>query len=100
MQDGMSAHLAVFLKDGMTVASSVHEDERGSLRMESGYSGAYLVLHGSANEFRQVAEALHRLADDVERGAKRQRALDNAPRRRTTFVAEPVTRKEEMEIAA
>ncbi|MBO3735517.1 hypothetical protein [Glycomyces niveus] len=99
MQDGMSAHLAVFLTDGMTVESSVWENQRGSLRMEAGYSGAYLVLHGSAVEFRQVAEALHRLADDVERGAKRQRALDNAPRRRTKFVADPAV-KEEMKVAA
>jgi len=100
MQDGMSAHLSVFLQDGMTFESSAWENQRGSLRLEAGYSGAYLVLHGSAVEFRQVAEALHRLADDVERGVKRQRALDNAPRRRTKFTAEPVSGKEEMKIAA
>lgn len=101
MQDGMSAHLAVFLTAGMTLESSVWEDnQRGALSIEAGFAGARLNVHGSAEEFRQVAEALHRLADDVERGAKRQRALDNAPRRRTKFVADPVTKKEEMEVAA
>jgi hypothetical protein len=101
MQDGMSAHLAVFLTAGMTLESSVWEDkQRGALSIEAGFAGARLNVHGTANEFRQVAEALHRLADDVERGAKRQRALDNAPRRRTKFTAEPVSGKEEMEIAA
>jgi hypothetical protein len=99
MQDGMSAHLVAFLKDGMDFESYVYEDERGAMRIAAGYGGAALSLHGTPSEFRRVAEALHRLADDVERGAKRQRALDNAPRRRTKFVADPAV-KEEMEIAA
>ncbi|MDN3240534.1 hypothetical protein [Glycomyces tritici] len=99
MQDGMSGDFSMFLKDGMTFASYVYENQRGALRTERGIGGAGLVLHGSAVEFRQVAEALLRLADDVERGAKRQRALDNAPRRRTKFVTEPAT-KEEMKTAA
>jgi hypothetical protein len=99
MQDGLNAHLAVFLQDGMALEPSVHENQRGVLRIERGYCGVGLNLHGTAEEFRQIAEALHRLADDVERGVKRQRALDNAPRRRTKFVADPVM-KEEMEIAA
>lgn len=100
MQDGMSADVSVFLKDGMTFTSYAYENQRGALRTERGFGGAGLVLHGTAVEFRQVAEALHRLADDVERGAKRQRALDNAPRRRTKFTAEPVSGKEEMKTAA
>ncbi|SDL04620.1 hypothetical protein SAMN05216298_2449 [Glycomyces sambucus] len=98
MQDGMSGDFSMFLKDGMTFASYVYGNERGALRIERGIGGAGLVLHGSPVEFRQVAEALHRLADEVERGVRRQRALDNAPRRRTTFVAEPAM-KEEMEVA-
>lgn len=99
MKDGLSAHLAVFLQDGMALEPSVHENHRGVLRIAAGYGGAGLNLHGTPSEFRQVAEALLRLSDDVERGAKRQRALDNAPRRRTKFVAEPVA-KEEMKTAA
>lgn len=99
MQDGMHALLAVFLEGGMTLESSVWTNQRGALRVSAGYGGAGLTLHGSAEEFRQVAEALHRLADDVERGVKRQRALDNAPRRRTKFVADPAV-KEEMKTAA
>lgn len=100
MHEGLSAHLAVFLQDGMALEPFVHENHRGCLTIDRDHAGARVNLHGTANEFRQLAEALHRLADDVERGVKRQRALDNAPRRRTKFTAEPVSGKEEMEIAA
>jgi hypothetical protein len=100
MQDGMSAHIAVFLTEGVECDSSSWENGRGCLRIEAGHMGALLSVHGTAAEFRRVAEALHRLADDVERGVKRQRALDNAPRRRFKFVADEVTTQKEMKTAA
>lgn len=100
MHDGMDVDATVYLQDGMTFLSYVYEDQRGALRIKAGYACAGLSLHGTVEEFRQVAEALHRLADEVERGVKRQRALDNAPRRRTKFTAEPVNEQEEMKTAA
>ncbi|WP_155829770.1 hypothetical protein [Glycomyces tenuis] len=100
MQDVLSGQMTLFLKGVMALEPQLFDNERACLRVSAGYGGTQLSVHGAPAELRQFAEALHRLADEAERNGKRQRALDNAPRRRTKFVAEPVANGKEMKIAA
>jgi len=86
MRATMSAHL----NDGMSLDSRVQNSGTGVMQVGTWSREHWeLILFGSAANLRTLAEGLHKLADEVERTGKRQRALDNAPAKsRTTFVLE------------
>ncbi|GAB3655693.1 hypothetical protein [Glycomyces tarimensis] len=97
----MYATTSVHLRTDTATDARVYPSGDGSLKVGSwDHDNFEVVFHGSATMLRRLAEEFHKAADAIERDGERQRALDNAPRRRTKFVAEPVTDGEEMHIAA
>lgn len=86
----MRASVNVHLNEGMGLEPSVQSSGCGVMSVGTwSKDGWFLNLFGSPAELRELAEALHQLADEAERTGKRQRALDNAPvKSRTKFVLE------------
>ncbi|GAA2144996.1 hypothetical protein [Glycomyces algeriensis] len=86
----MRASTNVHLNEGMGLEPSVQSSGTGVMTVGTWREdGWFLNLFGSPASLRELAEALHQLADETERNVNRQRTLDNAPAKsRTKFVLE------------
>lgn len=98
----MLATMGVHLEEGMDLKPKVQFSGNGVMSVGTWSNEHWeLNLFGSPAALRELAEALHQLADDAERDVNRQRTLDNSPViRRSKFVLEGETTTTEIKLAA
>lgn len=87
MAKGLHMYLSIGLREDMVFRTS-KSGTLGTVSIGDDQYGNTLVIHGTPDEFRRVAEQMYELADQMDRAKRRQRALDNPPRSRRKFVLE------------
>ena len=97
----MYSSIGIHLRSDVEAVVHIGAPGEGAVRVGTWENDNFEVtFFGDVDMLRHLAEEFYEAADVIERGERRQRVLDNAPRRRKKFFAEPATNGKEMNIAA